>query len=80
MQSEEISKILTEHGKAIFAKFLEQNSKLAPTKKKENLIVTQPDETVNYRQLKPKSKTGDFDITDETSAQIDLTVAEEEID
>ena len=32
----------------------------------ENLMVTQPDEKIVFRQLKGKGKAGDFDITEET--------------
>jgi len=49
---------LTEEGKAIFAKFLEQNHKLSPEgvhlrrkqgKEEENVILSQPDETIVFR-------------------------------
>ena len=69
--------ILVEHGKAIFAKFLEQNSKLVGEgaakrrrngKEEESVILSQPDETILFRQLRQKNKAGDFDETEEISA------------
>ena len=74
--------ILVEHGKAIFAKFLEQNSKLVSEgaalrrrqgKEEQNMILSEPDETILFRQLRQKNKAGDFDETEEISA----TVAQE---
>lgn len=37
-------------------------------KEEENVILSQPDETILFRQLRQKNKAGDFDETEEISA------------
>jgi len=66
-----IEKVLVDQGKLVFAKFLENNSRLGAKKggkkDKEKLLVTQPDEMVVFRQLKGRTGATDFDITEEIS-------------
>jgi len=71
-----IQKILVDQGKAVFAKFLETHSKLVPSNiirekqrlEQESMMITQPDESIVYRQLKGKGKAiNEFDITEEIS-------------
>lgn len=63
-------------GKAVFSKFLQTHSKLMPSNllkekqklEQEGMMVTQPDESIVYRQLKGKGKAlNEFDITEEIS-------------
>lgn len=57
-----------DEGKAIFSKFLAINSKLnLNVKKDEELMLTQPDEKIVFRQLKSQGKTSGFDETEEIS-------------
>lgn len=74
-----IQKILVDQGKAVFAKFLETHSKLVPSNiirekqrlEQESMMITQPDESIVYRQLKGKGKAiNEFDITEEISGNI----------
>jgi len=69
-----VESVLVDQGKKVFAKFLENHSKLglagssskkAGGKKQESLIITQPDEMVVFRQLKGRTGATDFDITEE---------------
>ena len=58
-QISKVEKLLIEQGKAIYRKFMEQNSNLGVHKlgkfaKEEALLITQPDEMVVFRQLKGK--------------------------
>jgi len=49
---------------------LENNSRLLKDKKEtqeETIVITQPDETIVFRQLKGRSAVTDFDITEEIS-------------
>jgi coatomer subunit beta len=80
----QVQQILVDQGRAIFAKFLESHSKLLPSnaiqemkrRQHEQMMVTQPDEAVNFRQLKKASQGlgGAFDITEELSgAEIDTS-------
>jgi coatomer subunit beta len=67
-----VQKVLADQGKRIFQKFLESNSRLLNEKsndkdQKEQLIITQPDEAVQFRQLKGKQALTEFDITEEIS-------------
>ena len=71
-----VQKILVDQGKAVFAKFLETHSKLVPSNslrekqrlEQEGMMITQPDESIVYRQLKGKGKAiNEFDITEEIS-------------
>lgn len=66
-----VQKILADQGKRIFKKFLEGNSKLIKDenkdKDKEQIIITQPDEQILFRQLKGRQAVTDFDITEEIS-------------
>lgn len=70
----EMQGVLIQFGRAIFGEFLKSHSKLLPSNRArlneqmtENMIMTQPDERIQFRQLKGKSaaETGDFDITEE---------------
>ena len=69
----EIQNILVQFGRAIFGEFLKSHSKLLPAgrarlrQESEAMTVTQPDERIQFRQLKSKSAAGagDFDITEE---------------
>ena len=74
-QLSEVQNILVKFGRQIFAEFLKTHSKLLPSNQsrlkqqmeQENMMVTQPDEKIVFRQLKGKDKAvGDFDITEET--------------
>jgi hypothetical protein len=57
-----------DEGRKIFAKFLTTNSKLnLKVKKDEDLLLTQPDEKIVFRQLKQKGKQSGFDETEEIS-------------
>ncbi len=50
----------------MFAKFLQINSQLSKFNKGEKeLILTQPDEKILFRQLKTNCKAGDFDVSEE---------------
>jgi inhibitor of KinA sporulation pathway (predicted exonuclease) len=61
-----VQQILVNEGKIIFAKFLQINSKLTKFNKNEKeIIVTQPDEKIVFRQLKANCKAGDFDVSEE---------------
>ena len=75
-----VDALLLEHGKAIFKTFLQTNSKLQPGRdqSKSEMLVTQPDESIAYRQLKPQGKASDFDITEETSGGIASALASQE--
>lgn len=65
-----VQKILAEQGKKIFQKFLESHSRLIkdPSQGKKELMITQPDETLSFRQLKGRSAVTDFDVGDEVTA------------
>jgi coatomer subunit beta len=73
-----IEKLLAVQGKQIFSKFLEKHSRLIQSakssKEKSELLITQPDELVVYRQLKQGGKGGvtDFDITEEITTDGDF--------
>ena len=65
-----VTKILSDQGKKIFSKFLESNSRLKRDEKKdmkEQLIITQRDEQIVFRQLRGRGQAQDFDITEEIS-------------
>ena len=65
-----VQKILSDQGKRIFQKFLETNSRLLKDQKNQEadqLIITQPDESIIFRQLKGRAAVTDFDITEEIS-------------
>lgn len=71
-----VQKVLVDQGRAVFAKFLETHSKLLPSNsirekqrlEQESMMITQPDESIVYRQLKGKGKAiNEFDITEEIS-------------
>ena len=73
-QLSDVQNVLVEFGRTIFAEFLKSHSKLLPSqqaRKKQlddqaNLMITQPDEKIVFRQLKGKDKkVGDFDMTEE---------------
>ena len=70
----EMQNVLIQFGRAIFGEFLKSHSKLLPSNRSrlnqqleaENMAVTQPDERIQFRQLKGKNEAeGDFDITEE---------------
>ena len=70
----EMQNVLIQFGRAIFGEFLKSHSKLLPSNRSrlnqqleaENMAVTQPDERIQFRQLKGKTEAaGDFDITEE---------------
>ena len=62
---------MADQGKRVFQKFLENNSRLLKDAGKEKeeakLVITQPDEAIQFRQLKGKAAVTDFDITEEIS-------------
>jgi len=63
-----VLKILADQGRRIYQKSLEGNSRLhkePADKDEEKLIITQPDETIIFRQLKGRAAITDFDITEE---------------
>ena len=65
-----VLKILADMGKKIFKKSLEGNSRLFKDEKadeKQKVIVTQPDETIVFRQLKGRAAITEFDVTEEIS-------------
>jgi coatomer subunit beta len=67
-QTSLVEKVLIEEGKAIFKKFLSINSNMqARVKRDDDLLVTQPDEKIVFRQLKQKGKTSGFDESEEVS-------------
>lgn len=68
--------VLIQFGRAIFGEFLKSHSKLLPFNRAargsnmgddEGMTITQPDERIQFRQLKNKNAAagGDFDITEE---------------
>lgn len=70
----QMQNVLIQFGRAIFGEFLKSHSKLLPSNRSrqnqqleaDNMTVIQPDERIQFRQLKGKNATaGDFDITEE---------------
>lgn len=69
-----VQKILADQGRKVFNKFLEGNSRLFNESeqqreklRQQQLIITQPDEQIVFRQLQGKGTAQDFDITEEIS-------------
>lgn len=63
-----VLKILADQGRRIYQKSLAGSSRImkeAKAKDEKKLIITQPDETIVFRQLKGRAAITDFDITEE---------------
>jgi coatomer subunit beta len=75
-----VQKILADQGKRIFQKFLEGHSRLLKEKQEtsDQLVITQPDERIVFRQLKGRSAVTDFDITEEISDALGDTLGYED--
>lgn len=77
-----VQKILADQGKRIFQKFLESHSRLLKDndaqEQSDQLIITQPDERIVFRQLKGRAVITDFDITEEISDALGDTLGYED--